>query len=73
MEETIVVENHRGLKLQGQGAADAGAFDSLTFDCYGQGDKIFMDGSFEMKSFMLNADVDYYGNLEKSGTTWDFE
>lgn len=61
------------LKLQGQGDSDAGAFDSLTFDCYGQGDKIFMDGSFEMKSFMLNADVDYYGNLEKSGTTWDFE
>ena len=60
------------LKLQGQSSSDAGGLDTLTIDCYGQGDKIFMDGTFELKSFMLSADVDYHGDLKKAGDYWDF-
>ena len=60
------------LKLQGQSSSETSGLETLTFDCYGQGDKIYMDGTFELKSFMLNADVDYYGNLQKEGDYWNY-
>lgn len=54
------------LKLVGESASVddesiSVGLDKLEFELYGRGDKRYMTGVYVLKSFMLNADINYYG------------
>ncbi|MBR4580090.1 MAG: hypothetical protein IKO32_02530 [Lachnospiraceae bacterium] len=65
------------LKMRGyngggeSGSVDVG-FPNMEFDFYGIGEGRYTSGTYYLKSYTLNADIDYYGTRHHADEYWDF-
>lgn len=46
--------------------------DKLVLDFYGYGEQMYTSGSYEYKSFTVNTDIDYSGQLISKNEYWEF-
>jgi hypothetical protein len=54
-----------------QGGDITDVIPEMQFDFYGIGDGRYMSGTFYTSSFMIEADVRYYGTMHSADEYWD--
>ena len=68
---SLKMRSYSGGGNSGSESIDIG-FPNMEFDFYGIGEGRYTSGTYYLKSYALNADIQYYGTRQSADEYWDF-